>query len=132
MNRPTNAERDVVGLFLEPLPVRARVDNDTGDATSLELLHQVRESSQSALVSFMPWFDSVVTFHDDQPDSRKKMGKEKEEEILAIDGFISEPVCAQEGAKFSLLLQCHALRDGRLVLRVEHDTDYFFPPCSPS
>ncbi|CAG7937810.1 unnamed protein product [Penicillium nalgiovense] len=130
MNRPTEDEQRVIGLFLEPLPVRIAVRDQT-HLTSVQFLELVRDSSQAALAHAMPWsfiaealglvfpsddsdlFDCVVTFHNDLGQTQK----------LDIHGATVETIWAQ-GSKFPMLHEWHARQDG-LVLRIEYDTDIF-------
>ncbi|KAK6820191.1 hypothetical protein RU639_007482 [Aspergillus parasiticus] len=129
INRFSIEDQDVVGLFLEPLPVRVRVADPQCSIT--DLIDAVRESSQAALANAVPWsslvehlglcdqtgsaqiFDCVVTFHDDRAFA----------ESLAIDGVSTQNVWT-EGSKFSMLFEWHAFPD-QLSLRIEYDTDRF-------
>lgn len=137
MNRPDTSDMSLVGLFLQPLPVRIR---PSGHAlTTEEALLQVRASSQSALSHAIPWhqlldllglpflppslakqrqqqplFDCVVTFHDYR--AREKQGR-----AFPIDGVTPTPISAK-GAKFSCLFEWQADNDS-LNIRYEYDTD---------
>ncbi|KAE8322167.1 hypothetical protein BDV39DRAFT_210015 [Aspergillus sergii] len=129
INRSSIEDQDVVGLFLEPLPMRVRVGDP--QRSIADLVEAVRESSQAALANAVPWstlvghlglcgqtgsaqiFDCVVTFHDDRAFA----------ESLAIDGVSTQNVWT-EGSKFSMLFEWHAFPD-RLSLRIEYDTDRF-------
>ncbi|KAE8346096.1 hypothetical protein BDV24DRAFT_176994 [Aspergillus arachidicola] len=129
INRSSMEDQDVVGLFLEPLPVRVRVADP--QRSIADLVSAVHESSQAALANAVPWstlvehlglcaqtgsaqiFDCVVTFHDDRTFA----------ESLAIDGVSTQNVWT-EGSKFAMLFEWHALPD-RLSLRIEYDTDRF-------
>ncbi|KAI9644109.1 hypothetical protein NHQ30_007462 [Ciborinia camelliae] len=86
VNRSSTADQNVVGLFLEALPVRLHynITNTTCKLNISETLSQTRSSSQSALAHAIPWvqllshfklpfpsdhqqlFDCVVTFHDER------------------------------------------------------------------
>lgn len=137
VNRPSFEDRQVIGLFLEPLPVRISVkhenENDDGP-DAREFVQNVRQSSQSALAHSVPWselmshlglpfpsaqpqlFSCCVTFHDDRGT----------EPPLAIHGVEGQYISA-EGAKFSLLFEWQATRASeheQLTVRLEYDTDW--------
>ena len=138
VNRPSVEDRQVIGLFLEPLPVRISVKAHNGIEKELcvhDFVRNVRQSSQSALAHSMPWsdlmqhlglpfpsaqpqlFSCCVTFHDDRGTAP----------ALAIDGVEGQHVSA-EGAKFPLLVEWHAhwavRGQDRLTMRLEYDTDW--------
>lgn len=138
VNRPSVEDRQVIGLFLEPLPVRVSVKPQTGDDNgprARDFVQSVRQSSQSALAHSVPWselmshlglpfpsaqpqlFSCCVTFHDDRGT----------EPPLAIDGVEGQYISA-EGAKFPLLFEWQAHRatrePERLTLRLEYETDW--------
>lgn len=138
VNRPSVEDRQVIGLFLEPLPVRISVkahDDIEKEPSAHDFVRNVRQSSQSALAHSMPWsdlmqhlglpfpsaqpqlFSCCVTFHDDRGTAP----------ALAIDGVEGQHVSA-EGAKFPLLVEWHAHRavrgQDRLTMRLEYDTDW--------
>ncbi|CAI7565357.1 unnamed protein product [Penicillium viridicatum] len=129
INRFSSEDQGVVGLFLEPLPVRVRLKDLHRSISSL--LNTVRETSQAALANAIPWstlvehlglsaqtdspqiFNCAVTFHDDRVFT----------ESLPIDGVSAQNVWT-EGSKFGMLFEWHAMRD-QLSLRIEYDTDCF-------
>ena len=138
VNRPSVEDRQVIGLFLEPLPVRISVKAHGGiekEPSAHDFVQNVRQSSQSALAHSMPWsdlmqhlglpfpsaqpqlFSCCVTFHDDRGTAP----------ALAIDEVEGQYVSA-EGAKFPLLVEWHAHRtvrgQDRLTMRLEYDTDW--------
>lgn len=139
VNRPSFEDRQVIGLFLEPLPVRISVkhqnENDGGPGAR-EFVQSVRQSSQSALAHSVPWaelmshlglpfpsaqpqvFSCCVTFHDDRGTDPP----------LAINGVEGQYISA-EGAKFPLLFEWQATRatgqHEQLTVRLEYDTDWF-------
>jgi len=138
VNRPSFEDRQVIGLFLEPLPVRISVkhqsENDDGPGAR-EFVQSVRQSSQSALAHSVPWselmshlglpfpsaqpqvFSCCVTFHDDRGTDPP----------LAIHGVDGQYISA-EGAKFPLLFEWQATRatgqHEQLTVRLEYDTDW--------
>lgn len=138
VNRPSFEDRQVIGLFLEPLPVRISVkhqnENDGGPGAR-EFVQSVRQSSQSALAHSVPWaelmshlglpfpsaqpqvFSCCVTFHDDRGTDPP----------LAINGVEGQYISA-EGAKFPLLFEWQATRatgqHEQLTVRLEYDTDW--------
>ena len=138
VNRPSVEDRQVIGLFLEPLPVRVSVkahDGIDGGPSVHDFVQNVRQSSQSALAHSMPWsdlmqhlglpfpsaqpqlFSCCITFHNDRGTAP----------ALAIDGVEGQHVSA-EGAKFPLLVEWHAHRvvreQDQLTMRIEYDTDW--------
>lgn len=137
VNRPSFEDRQVIGLFLEPLPVRISVkhqNENNGGPDAREFVQSVRQSSQSALAHSVPWselmshlglpfpsaqpqlFSCCVTFHDDRGT----------EPPLAIQGVEGQYVSA-EGAKFPLLFEWQATRASeheQLTVRLEYDTDW--------
>lgn len=137
VNRPTEEDRTVVGLFLEPLPVRITYDAEQsaedGEASKLSFLQTVRKSAQAALAHVIPWhqllehlgvernfpshplFDTVVSFHD--TDQTSKLGP-----------FLPRmrPCFVwSEGAKFKLMCEFNAYPEDKLMMRLEYDTDMF-------
>lgn len=138
VNRPSVEDRLVIGLFLEPLPVRISTKAQDGNGRGPpihEFVQSVRRSSQSALAHSMPWadlmhhlglpfpsaepqiFSCCVTFHDGRGSTPP----------LAIEGVKGQHVSA-EGAKFPLLFEWHAHRvahaQEKLTVRLEYDTDW--------
>ncbi|KIA75848.1 hypothetical protein HK57_00375 [Aspergillus ustus] len=131
INRLSTEDQTVVGLCLEPLPIRIRID--AMQCTADDLIQQVRQASQSTLAHAVPWstllahlglpvqtdssqiFDCVVTFHDDRAKTQ----------MLPIDG-ISHRQIYPEGSKFAMLFEWHALPE-RLQLRLEYDSDHITP-----
>lgn len=137
VNRPTEEDRAVVGLFLEPLPIRITYEPEQsvedGEAANLTFLQTVRKSAQAALAHVIPWhqllehlgvkrnfpshplFDIVVSFHDIVQTS--KLGP-------FIPGM--RPCFAwSEGAKFKLMCEFNAYSEDKLMMRLEYDTDVF-------
>lgn len=135
VNRPTEEDRNVVGLFLEPLPVRITYDPEQsaedGEASKLSFLQTVRKSTQAALAHVIPWhqllehlgvernfpshplFDTVVSFHDVAQTSK-------------LGPFVPRmrPCFVwSEGAKFKLMCEFNAYSEDKLVMRLEYDTD---------
>src|SRR5699024_2759250 len=123
VNRPSVEDRQVIGLFLEPLPVRISAKAHGGIERKLSahnFVRNVRQSSQSALAHSMPWsdlmqhlglpfpsaqpqlFSCCVTFHDDRGTPP----------ALGIDEVEGQYVSAEE-AKFPLLVEWHAHRTVR-------------------
>lgn len=137
VNRPTEEDRTVVGLFLEPLPVRITYapekSVEDGEVFELSFLHTVRMSTQAALAHAIPWhqlleslgvernfpshplFDTVVSFHDIAQTS--KLGP-------FIPGMRPCFVWS-EGAKFKLMVEFNAYSEDKLMMRLEYDTDVF-------
>lgn len=123
MNRSNTRDMEVVGLFLQPLPVRILLEK--ADSTTENALEEVRSSSQSALANAIPWssllnhlglpfpshqilrqrqqqplFDCVVTFHDQRTHGNV-------ENPFPVKGV--KPVqISTEGSKFSCLFEWQA------------------------
>ncbi|KAI0549811.1 hypothetical protein F4679DRAFT_545657 [Xylaria curta] len=130
-NRTNDAERETVGLFLQPLPVRVQYSSKDSQVSAKPYLREVRRSATAALAHAVPWqnlleglhiapnypdnpiFKVMVTFH--TPDVAAK---------LDISGLVPCLSWA-DGSKFSLLVEFTALDEGELVLRVEYDTDNY-------
>ncbi|KAJ6156141.1 hypothetical protein N7497_005026 [Penicillium chrysogenum] len=137
MNRSDPMDMEVVGLFLQPLPVRILLGK--ADSTTENALEEMRSSSQSALANAIPWaalldhlglpfpshqtsrqrqqqplFDCVVTFHDQRTGGNVKNS-------FPLKGV--KPVqISTEGSKFSCLFEWQA-DDCGLGIRYEYDTD---------
>ncbi|RAL08588.1 acetyl-CoA synthetase-like protein [Aspergillus homomorphus CBS 101889] len=131
MNRPGIEDQGVVGLFLEPLPVRiARVPKNSS-ARTIDFLQYVRSAAQSALAHAIPWHQLMELFQLPFPSDRDEifdcavsfLDERDRSEHLAIDGVVSQDVWSQ-GAKFSVLFEWHASATG-LFLRCEYETDRF-------
>lgn len=136
INRQLEEDHEVVGLFLEPLPICIDWHQET-QISAAEMLKATKVSSQSALAHAIPWpallqaldfsfpsaqdriFNVVVTLH----DNRLRQAQ------LAIAG-VSEPSTSQlqrlwpPGAKFPLCVEFHA-RAQLLTMRLEYDSDIF-------
>ena len=140
VNRPTEEDRTVVGLFLEPLPVRITYDPQQvakeDEGSKLSFLQTVRKSAQAALAHAIPWhqlldhlgiernfpshpiFDTVVSFHDVMQTSK-------------LGPFLPRmrPCFVwSEGAKFKLMCEFNAYSEDKLMMRLEYDTDVFTRP----
>ncbi|KAJ6039622.1 hypothetical protein N7499_004207 [Penicillium canescens] len=137
MNRSDPKDMEVVGLFLQPLPVRILLRG--ADSTTGNALEEVRSSSQSALANALPWpsllnhiglpfpshlsltqrqqqplFDCVVTFHDQRTCGNV-------ENPFPVKGVKPVQIFAQ-GSKFSCLFEWQ-VDDRGLSIRYEYDTD---------
>ncbi|KAJ3560966.1 hypothetical protein NPX13_g9121 [Xylaria arbuscula] len=130
-NRTTDAERETVGLFLQPLPIRVQYPLKESEMSAKPYLSEVRRSAAASLAHVVPWndlldglhiatncldnpiFNVMVTFH--TPDVMAK---------LDIPGLV--PCLSwSDGSKFLLLIEFTALDAGDVVLRVEYDTHYY-------
>ena len=131
LNRPTPEDLEIVGLFLEPLPIHVQHSLDQNSSSSASLLRSVQESSQSALSHAVPWnqlvqhmkvetdfpnhpiLETMVTFHGDPHATN-----------LALPGL--EPLLTwADGSKFKLLIEFCAVSEETLLLRLEYDTNIF-------
>ncbi|KAF2122844.1 hypothetical protein BDV96DRAFT_608694 [Lophiotrema nucula] len=129
LNRNSEEDHGVVGLFLEPLPIRVRFPDP--DSTTSSFIDSVRTSSRAALSHAVPWdqllthlgagsklpnhglFDVMVTFHDAQHSPEPQ-----------IDGMKSLTTWAN-GSKFSLMAEFTAQACGSLMLRMEYSDECF-------
>ncbi|KAE8416764.1 hypothetical protein BDV36DRAFT_309927 [Aspergillus pseudocaelatus] len=133
INRKSQEDLDVVGLFLEPLPVRIKFGQEAHDNEKASYLDTVQRAVRSSVGHAIHWdqllehlqvpttppdhplFDVVVTFHSQSHSN----GLE-----LSVPGLQTCYTYA-EGAKFRLLCEFSALSEDRLLLRLEYDTDCF-------
>ncbi|KAF4626875.1 hypothetical protein G7Y89_g11282 [Cudoniella acicularis] len=133
-NRTSGDDVEVVGLFLEPLPIRIRFPSVGEDQLrNDDFLKAVQKSSQAALMNAVPWnrllqhldiepgfpehplFDVMVTFHD------QRQG-------LIFELPDVKPLYTwTEGAKFKLMIEFQAVNDTTLMLRLEYDNTCFQP-----
>ena len=140
LNRPDISDQNVVGLFLEPLPMRLNFsDSNNEELGTAALIARVRDSSQAALAHAVPWifflthpnflahnyesaypiFDTAVSFHDYRYD----------ELTFGIPGIGKPEVVYTEGAKFKLLFEFTAATEG-LTVRLEYDTERVQEGCT--
>ncbi|KAI1824916.1 acetyl-CoA synthetase-like protein [Xylaria intraflava] len=139
LNRHSEEDLGVVGLFLEPLPIRIRYEstgqalagNETAATPSASFIKTVQKSSEGALSHALAWdqllshlnltpdfpnhplFDVMVTFHE-----------ASQEVQLPLPGIRFVPTWS-EGAKFKLMAEFTARRDGDLSLRLEYSDECF-------
>ncbi|KAK2829908.1 NRPS [Arthroderma sp. PD_2] len=133
INRKSREELEVVGLFLEPLPIRISFSHGDTAHGSESYLKTVQQSVQSSVGHSIHWdqlldhlqvrtsapdhplFETVVTFHSHDHSN----GLE-----LSAPGF-ETCYTFTDGAKFRLLCEFSAVSGNKLVLRMEYDTDCF-------
>ncbi|KAF1998231.1 BcNRPS1, nonribosomal peptide synthetase [Amniculicola lignicola CBS 123094] len=138
LNRHSPEDQDVVGLFLEPLPIRIRYPPSDALSTqtsskwsTLSLLQEVQRSSRLALSYAVPWtsllahlnvespppkhplFDVMVTFHE-----------KTHLPLLDIEGVEYVHTWA-EGAKFELMAEFIETEGEELMLRFEYSDECF-------
>ncbi|KAI0886471.1 acetyl-CoA synthetase-like protein [Annulohypoxylon maeteangense] len=142
MNRNSGDDLDVVGLFVEPLPIRIRYPLlDVPESLALlrstlpghdSFLDAVKRSSTAALSHAIPWhqllaqagyigenvldnpfFDAMVSFHEADQELR-----------FPLPGTNFVPTYA-EGAKFKLMAEFTARSDTKLMLRLEYSAECF-------
>ncbi|KAF2179233.1 BcNRPS1, nonribosomal peptide synthetase [Zopfia rhizophila CBS 207.26] len=127
LNRNSEEDLGVVGLFLEPLPIRIRYP----ESKDHSLLEAVKHSSRAALSRAVPWnqllahlnivadfpnhpiLDAMVTFHEHgvQP-------------TLPIPDV--EPLYTwTQGSKFKIMAEFSARSMSKLLLRLEYSTECF-------
>ncbi|KAH8583161.1 hypothetical protein B0O99DRAFT_696748 [Bisporella sp. PMI_857] len=143
LNRASKEEMEVIGLFLQPLPIRIRyAESELATSPDIQqilpenpvidpFLLAVRESSQAALSYDIQWhqllkhlritpdhpnhplFDVMVTFHEFEPSP-----------MLPI--LQTTPLYTwTERAKFKLMVEANAVSRDTLLLRFEHDEECF-------
>jgi amino acid adenylation domain-containing protein len=134
MNRNSEEDVSVVGLFLEPLTIRIRFPESSHDG-SLETVEAfvsaVKHCSRQALSHAIPWdqllshlnietdypnhpiFDVMVTFHDVDHDVQ-----------FPIEGAEFVPTWT-DGAKFKLMVEFTARQDESLGMRLEYSDECF-------
>lgn len=128
-NRKSEEDLSVVGLFLQPIPIRIRYDTDRSDEETF--LQSVQRSSREAISHAVPWnqllshlditpdypnhpiSDFMVTFHD------KGDGLD-----FGLPGTTSE-IPWTEGAKFKLMAEFSVSPDENVSLRFEYSTECF-------
>jgi amino acid adenylation domain-containing protein len=129
LNRNSEDDQQIVGLFLEPLPVRICYPYQTSPGASF--IDTVRASSQAAIANAVPWnlllshlgvdndfpshalFDTMVSFHDAQAAPQP-----------LVEGLTHVPTWAS-GAKFSLMIEFTAEGNGDLWMRIEYSTECY-------
>lgn len=130
LNCPPESQ-NIVGLHLEPLPVRLRFSDETGISVR-DILRAVAASSESALAHFLPWhhllshlgltfpsdhneiFDCAATFHD---------SRGSEQPLQSVEGIMPSRAWP-EGSLFSVLFEW-TLNEQDLVVRLAYDADRF-------
>lgn len=139
LGRDSEEDLDVVGLFLEPLPIRIRYPpppmlgswGNTKSDDSNSLIKEVQRSSKAALSAVVPWeqllahlgierrlldaplFDVMVTYHEHTHDVR-----------FPVPGAKFVPTWS-EGAKFKLMAEFTERSNGDLDLRLEYSDECF-------
>ncbi|KAH8773851.1 BcNRPS1, nonribosomal peptide synthetase [Diaporthe sp. PMI_573] len=134
LNRDSKEDLQVIGLFVEPLPIRIRYPWPPAGPgkKSSSFVKAVQDSSRAALSHVVPWdqlmshlcidkqrsypshplFDTMVTFHGAAHEVR-----------LPIDGVRFLPTWAQ-GAKFKIMAEFTARSTGALTLRLECSDEF--------
>jgi amino acid adenylation domain-containing protein len=134
MNRNSEEDVGVVGLFLEPLPIRIRFPESShdGSLTTVEaFVSTVKQCSRQALSHAIPWdqllshlnfetdypnhpiFDVMVTFHDVDHEVQ-----------FPIEGAEFVPTWT-DGSKFKLMVEFTARQDESLGMRLEYSDEWF-------
>jgi amino acid adenylation domain-containing protein len=131
LNRNSEDDQNVVGLFLEPLPIRIKYPTALGEHEQKSFIHAVQSSSRAALahaVSFHrllshlsvtpaypthPLFDVVVTFHE-----------ASQRPVCLIPGTKPQDMWTR-GAKFKLMAEFSEVYGSELALRLEYSTECF-------
>lgn len=143
LNRPSEEDQNVVGLFLEPLPVRIRYsdpcvvdissagDHLEGSPSQNSFIKLVQQSTRAALSHAVPWarllshlglscdypndplLHTMVSFHEPTSGSQ-----------FPVTGATFLPTWA-EGAKFKLMVEFTATSEGSLFMRLEYSDECF-------
>lgn len=139
LNRPSEEDMQVVGLFLEPLPIRIRYPllglemsrdkSDVHPTNVCSFISAVQQSCRAALSHAMPWhqllshlgigakfpnhplFDVMVTFHEPS-----------QEVEFPVEGIEFLPTWT-EGAKFCIMAEFTARSSGSLSMRLEYSDE---------
>lgn len=134
LNRDPKEDLEVLGLFVEPLPIRIRYPWPAAqgkESPSSSFVEAVQNSSRAALSHVVPWnqllshlgikqrnypthplFDTMVTFH--SADHEVK---------FPVNGARFLPTWAQ-GAKFKIMAEFTARSMGVLTLRLEYSDEF--------
>jgi len=139
LNRHSEEDQNVVGLFLEPLPIRVRYPQPTDGNIAAHLqpdpkdsfVQAVRRTSQAALSHAIPWnqlltYLNVATSFPDHPlfDAMVSFHHVDQAPHLDIDGL--HHVCTETiGAKFKLMAEFTVSRDNVCTLRLEYSNEIF-------
>jgi hypothetical protein len=143
-NRHSKDDENVVGLFLEPLPIRIRYPQAKTAArnentnyplelqeTTSSFIQTVRQSSRAALSHAMPWDQllsqlNITRTVPDSPIFDAMVSFHEADQALRpeIPGLEVLPTWT-DGAKFKLMAEFSAVPDGSLWLRLEYSTECF-------
>ncbi|KAF2259674.1 non ribosomal peptide synthase [Lojkania enalia] len=131
LGRTSSGCEDVVGLFLEPLPIRIRHATKSSSPDQKDFIRSVQESSQSALCHALPWnvlleslgivntfpdnpiLEVMVSYH----DGMGKMG------MTGIDA--KSAYTWTRGAKFKLMVEFLVANEESLIMRLEYSDECF-------
>lgn len=115
---------DVVGLFLEPLPMRISAPSD---GTGIIYVRDTQQSSRDSLSHAIPWHALLYHFdiHPDHPnvpfiEAVVIFHDYRAVRIFDVPGVAPLMTWCQ-GAKFNLMMEFCAQRDGSLCLHIEYD-----------
>ncbi|MCJ1247511.1 hypothetical protein MMC30_004725 [Trapelia coarctata] len=92
-----------------------------------QLLDHLEIDAQEQLPGH-PLFDCVVSFHDARRDATTSTADEREGgpwSMFALGDGVEPQFVWSEGAKFKLMVECMAVDDDTLLLRLEYDTTCF-------
>lgn len=137
LNRNSSAELEMIGLFLQPLPIRIQYSlrsDQSSETTSY--IQSVRQSSRDAVCHAIPFhqimsllgreptypdndlLNVMVTFHEAEHMPKFKLGN-------------AEPIHTySEGAKFKLMVELSTSADFGMIMRLEYSTECFTPAQS--
>lgn len=145
MNRQTTEDLNVVGLFLEPLPIRVRypLEGQSSETTKwqascmgglvedLPITKAVQLSSRAALANAIPWTELLAHLGlkqeypgDPIMDVMVTFHEAGSEVQFPIGAAQLGPIWG-EGAKFKLMVEFSALPDGSLAMRLEYSDECF-------
>ncbi|KAF2647173.1 acetyl-CoA synthetase-like protein [Lophiostoma macrostomum CBS 122681] len=135
LNRHSEEDQNVVGLFLEPLPIRIRYPptqhGSHEDEENVSFIEHVKLSSRDALAHAMPW-DQLRTHlgHKAQLPNQSLldvMVTYQEPEHVPLSGIAGlRPMSVVPGgAKFTLVAESTSSDMGGLMLRLEYSDECF-------
>ncbi|KAI1778794.1 acetyl-CoA synthetase-like protein [Hypoxylon cercidicola] len=148
LNRNSEEDLEVIGLFLEPLPIRicypppdqGRLGSESlesprpqPDTSRDSFVKAVQRSSRAALSHAVPW-SQLLSHLDIKPDFPNHpvfdvmvtFHEDDYETYFPLEGVHFLPTWS-DGAKFKLMVEFTARNNGNLALRLEYSDECFTP-----
>ncbi|KAF2014423.1 acetyl-CoA synthetase-like protein [Aaosphaeria arxii CBS 175.79] len=132
LNRNPESEMGTIGLFLQPLPIRIKYSGKTTSSSDTSsYIRAVQLASRDAVSHALP-FHQLLSILDDKFDTPKSQLLDfmvtfhDAGDMPKLDVPGVEPINTwTRGAKFKLMAEFTAMRDGSLMLRLEYSTECF-------